>query len=663
MRDRPDSLEARRRNASRRGFTLPGALRPGAIGLAAALVAGCVPAEPGAEASRDVPEYTIEQFLETTSVFGGSFSPDGRMLLVSSNESGIFNAYAIPVEGGEPVQLTHSDDDAVFVGGYFPTDERFVYLQDEGGNELSHLFVRELDGTATDVTPGEGLKATYHGWADDDESFFLGSNERDDRFFDVYEVDPSTYEKTLVFRDTVGYSFAGISPDERYLAFQKENTNADNDLYLYDREVGEMRHLTPHEGEVSHSAQDFGPDGESLYLTTNEGREFSYLVRQDLATGERDVVLEPEWDVWYAYFSKNGTYLVVGINEDARTRIRVFRMPEMEEMGLPDLSGLDITSVRVSPDERRMAFFAASGRQPGNLYAMEFPGGDPTRLTSTLSPEIEPHHLVEPEVVRFASYDGVEVPGLIYRPHAASAEEPVPAIVWVHGGPGGQSRVGYSGLIQYLVNHGYAVYAINNRGSTGYGKTFFHLDDRKHGDADLDDVVASKGMLAERPWIDGEKVAVGGGSYGGYMTLAALSFRPEEFAAGLDLYGISNWVRTVQSIPPWWESFRVALEREMGDFDDEEFFRAKSPLFHAEEIRRPLIVLQGANDPRVLKAESDEIVEAVRANGVPVEYVLFEDEGHGFVKKENQAEAYRRILAFLDRHVKGVEPTESATEE
>ena len=185
-----------------------------------------------------------------------------------------------------------------------------------------------------------------------------------------------------------------------------------------------------------------------------------------------------------------------------------------------------------------------------------------------------------------------------------------------------------------------------------YGKTFFHLDDRKHGDADLDDVVASKAMLAATGWIDPQAIGIIGGSYGGYMTLAALTFRPDEFAVGIDLFGISNWYRTVQNIPPWWEAIRESLVQEMGDFDDEEFFNAKSPLFHAANIRKPLMVLQGANDPRVLKVESDEIVAAVRANGVPVEYVLFDDEGHGFVKKENQERAYESILRFCDRYLR-----------
>lgn len=633
-----------------------------AIGLALAVALGsaaCAPEEEAsvrdgaADAPRDVPEYTVEQFLATTTYFGSSFSPDGSRILVSSDETGILNAYAIPVDGGEPEPLTRSTEESIRVQRWFPDDERFLYLADEGGNELDHVYAQAPDGTVTDLTPGEGLKAWFGGFAEDGESFFVGSNERDERFFDIYEVTVDGYGKDLVYRDDTGYQFGGVSPDERYLAFTKPNTTTDSDLYLYDRETEEMRHLTPHEGEVSHGFEDFSPDSKSLYFTTDEGSEFASLARMELATGAVEKVLEPEWDVWYATFSEGGRYLVVGINEDARTRVRMFEMPGMREVELPEMAGLDITSVRVSPDETRMAFYASSSTSPGDLYVYDLEGGaDPRRLTRSLSEEIDPGHLVEGRVVRFASYDGTKIPGILYQPHEAAPQSPVPALVWVHGGPGGQSRVGYNALVQYLVNHGYAVYAINNRGSSGYGKTFFKMDDRKHGDADLDDCVASKGMLTATGWVDPDRIGILGGSYGGYMTLAALAFRPEEFAVGVDLFGISNWHRTVNSIPPWWESFREALEREMGDFDDEEFFKAKSPLFHADRIVRPLMVLQGANDPRVLQAESDEIVEAVRANGVPVEYVLFEDEGHGFVKKENRIEGYRKIREFLDRHLR-----------
>ena len=267
----------------------------------------------------------------------------------------------------------------------------------------------------------------------------------------------------------------------------------------------------------------------------------------------------------------------------------------------------------------------------------------------------QPRHL--DSVVRFSSYDGVTVPGVLYRPHQASPSAKVPALVLVHGGPGGQSSVGYSALTQALVNHGYAVFAINNRGSSGYGKTFFAMDDRKHGEADLGDVVASTRMLVETGYVDASRIGIIGGSYGGYMTLAALTLQPDAFKVGVDMFGISNWPRTLSSIPAWWGAFREALYAEMGDPEtDSVRLRRISPLFHADRIKAPLMVLQGANDPRVLKVESDEIVAAVRRNGVPVEYVVFPDEGHGFIKKENEIAGYSQVITFLDKYLKGSDP-------
>ncbi len=623
--------------------------------VALALSAGCsstADTTPQAEptVAEEFQRYTIDQFLLTVNVFGSSFSPDGGKILVSSDITGILNAYAIPVDGRPPEQLTNSTTESIRVASYFPNDERFLYMADKGGNELDHLYVQTPSGSVFDLTPGDGLKAAFGGWADDDRSFFVATNERDERFFDFYEVSADGYAKEMFYQNDEGYMPGAISRDKRFVALGKINTNADNDIFLFDRQGNEVRHLTPHEGNVQYGVADFSVDGKSLYITTNEGAEFSYLANMDLTTGDITTVFKPDWDVQFASLSKSGKLLFIGVNDDARTRIHAFQMPDMKSVDLPATPGLNIASVNLSDDERTLALYASSSRSPRNLYVTEF-GGTPRQLTSTLNEAIDNQNLVDGEVVRFASYDGIEIPGILYKPHEASSENKVPALVWVHGGPGGQSSVGYNALIQYLVNHGYAVYAINNRGSSGYGKTFNHLDDKKHGDADLDDVVASKGMLADTGWIDGDRIAIIGGSYGGYMTLAALTFRPTEFAAGVDMFGISNWHRTVNSIPPWWTAQREALQQEMGDFSDEEFFKAKSPIFHADKIVRPLMVLQGANDPRVLQVESDEIVAAVRANGVPVEYVLFPDEGHGFRKKENQLVGYRQIRDFLDTHL------------
>jgi dipeptidyl aminopeptidase/acylaminoacyl peptidase len=599
-------------------------------------------------------QYSIEDFLGTTSFRGASFSPDKSKILVSSDETGIFNAFAIPADGGDPVQLTSSTSESVFALSYFPADERFLYTSDQGGNELNHVYVRELDGSSTDLTPGENLKAQYYGWANDESAFYIGTNERDPKFFDLYEYDPATYERKLVFQNEQGFFFADISPDKRYVAFMKSHTRLDTDIYIYDRETAKLRHITPHEGDVANGAPAFSPDGGSFYFSTDEDSEFKYLVRYDLGSGDREVVEKPEWDVASAGFSKGGKYMVVAINKDARTEIRLYDATTRKRVALPEMPQAEITSISISRDEKHIAFYASSSREPRDLYVYEIGGGAPTRLTTSLNANIARDDLVDAEVVRFESYDGLEIPGILFRPHQATEENKAPALVWVHGGPGGQSRVGYRALIQYLVNHGYVVYAINNRGSSGYGKTFFQLDDRKHGEADLEDCVASKQMLIDTGYVDPERIGIIGGSYGGYMVLAALAFTPEEFEVGVDIFGVANWVRTLESIPPYWEAIREGLYKEMGDpaVDGERLHRI-SPLFHAGNIVKPLIVLQGANDPRVLKVESDEMVEAAKANGATVEYVVFDDEGHGFRKKTNQHRGYKAILDFLNTHLTG----------
>lgn len=603
-----------------------------------------------------VPTYTIDQFMETVRISTASLSADGEMVLFTSDASGVPNAWAVPFDGGEPVQLTHSVD-PIHTHGYFPADERFLYSADRAGDEHIHIYVHNPDGTVQDLTPGDSVRANFRGWSTDGRSFFFVSNERDPRRLDLYEMTLDGYRRTLLFRNDEALRVGAISSDRRYLGMIRLRSNRDSDLVLHDRETGEHRILSPADAEVRLIPWDFSPDGRYLYYVTDEDSEFRYLARYDLETGEHETVLRPEWDVGNVSLSPTGRYLKVAVNNDARTEVRILETATLDPVPLPAMPRGDIMAVAFSRDERRLAFGVGSGRSPGDLYVAEREASEPRLLVRTLSPEIAPEHLVEPEVVRFASYDGLEIPGLLYRPHAASAERPVPTMIWIHGGPGGQSRVGYDPMIQYLVNHGYAVYAINNRGSGGYGKTFSGLDDRRHGEADLGDVVASKEMLIETGWIDPERIGVMGGSYGGYLTMAALTFRPETFAVGVNIYGVTNWIRTLEvreSARPWMEGGRGWTHSELGDpATDRERLHRVSPLFHADRITRPFIVLQGANDRRVLQVESDEIVAAARANGVPVEYVVFPDEGHGFRKKENQRRAYEAILGFLDHHLRG----------
>jgi dipeptidyl aminopeptidase/acylaminoacyl peptidase len=602
---------------------------------------------------RAVRRYTIEQFMDSVRVGGASFSEDEKQIHFHSNMTGIFNVYAVPAVGGEARQLTNSTKESTFAVTYLP-DGRFVYSYDRGGNENSHLYLREADGTERDLTPGEKTKANFLGWAQDRKSFFFSTNARDPKFFDIYEMTIADLKPALLYQDETGYQIGDISNDKKFIAFAKPNTTTDADIYLYNTATKEMKHLTPHKGDVNFSPENFSPDSKHLYYLTDEGGEFAHVARYDLATGKTEVVERPAWDVMYTYFSRTGRYRVTGINEDARTVIKVYDTKTGQQVPLPKLPDGDITGVQISPSETRMAFYLNGDRSPSNLYVYDFASKKATRLTDSLNPAINAADLVDAKVIRYKSFDGMDIPAILYKPHEASAQNKVPAIVLVHGGPGGQARTGYKAQVQFLVNHGYAVLDVNNRGSSGYGKTFFAADDGKHGREPLWDVVEAKKFLKATGYVDEGKIGIMGGSYGGYMVLAALAFKPEEFAVGVDIFGVSNWVRTLQSIPPYWESFRKALYKEIGDPATQlEFLRETSPLFHADKITKPLLVIQGANDPRVIKPESDEIVEAVKKKGGVVEYVVFDNEGHGFTKKANEIRASKAILDFLDKHLRG----------
>lgn len=606
------------------------------------------------KAKRPSRQYTIEQFIATTTVAGASFSPDEKQILVSSNQSGIFNVHAVPVGGGQLVPITKSTTDSTYAVSYFPSDSRVLYTRDQGGNENNHLYVLGTDGQERDLTPGEKLKAQFAGWARDDKALFVLTNERDPRFFDLYRMDASSYERRLLYKDDAGYELGSISNDEKWIAFGKSKTTSDSDIYLYNVASGEMRHVTSHKDAADYNVADFDVDSRWLYYVTNDGGEFFRVRRYELASGKHEEVEKAPWDIMFTSFSYNGKYRVTGINEDGRTVIKVQETQTGKLVPLPKLPDGEITSVRISRSEREMAFYLNGDRAPSNLYLYNFATAKVSQLTDTLNKEIDASDLVDSTVARFKSFDGLTVPNILYKPHQATAEQKAPALVWVHGGPGGQTRKGYSSLIQYFVNHGYVVLGINNRGSSGYGKSFHIADDQKHGREPLWDCVEGKKYLASLPYVDPKRIGIIGGSYGGYMTLAALAFKPEEFAVGVDIFGVSNWVRTLESMPKYWEAFRLALYKEMGDpVKDKEMLREISPLFHADKIRKPLMVLQGANDPRVIKPESDDIVAAVKKNGVPVEYVVFPDEGHGFSKKKNQIEGYQAILQFLDKHLKG----------
>jgi len=601
---------------------------------------------------KDFAKYDVEEFFNNVAISGGYFSSSSDKLIYSSNESGIYNIYEVNINNGEASQLTHSEKESFFIRSYVPNSDAFIYSADKGGNEISHLYLQKKDGGLLDLTPGENEKSSFYKWSKDNSILYYLSNKRDSRYFDLYKMSVNDWKSSLIYENNNNMSVSSISDNEEYLLLSNSITTSENKFFLFELSSGKLIEISSMPG--NYSSAGFSSDNKSFFYITDVGKEFAYLMEHNIGSGDSSVLFETNWDVMYSYLSKSEKYRVIGINEDGKNILKVYNEFENKEIKFPSFEDEDIIGLEFSETENKLRLSVGSSKMPNNLYVFDLNDKSLVKLTNSLNQNIDSKNLVNAKVIRYKSFDGLEIPAIFYKPLQGSKNNKVPALVWVHGGPGGQSRMNFNPLIQYLTNQGYAVLAVNNRGSSGYGKTFYKLDDKNHGENDLKDCIWGKKWLQELEYIDQERIGIIGGSYGGYMTMAAMTFTPDEFKVGVNIFGVTNWIRTLKSIPSYWEASRKALYDELGDPYSADSIRLKkiSPLFHASNVKNPVMVLQGANDPRVLQIESDEIVAELQKNKIPVEYVIFDDEGHGFRKKENQLEGYRKIKNFLDYYLK-----------
>jgi dipeptidyl aminopeptidase/acylaminoacyl peptidase len=621
--------------------------------VAAGLLSSCDKKEEK-EKPRTPKEYTIEQLANNLAVGAAGFSADESRVLVHNNSTGIYNVFEINTTDTTSKALTSSKKESYFAVDYLPGSDKYIYSADQGGDENARLYLKNRkDSVAKDLTPWPKSASSFAGWSEDKKSMYVNSNKRDPKFFDVWKLDTLSWKPVLLYENKEGYSPSGVSKSERYVALTKEITADKNDLYLYDRTTKSTKRLS-NDNEATWFPLAFEKNDSIMYYASNDGSEFSYIIKYHINSGKAEKFFEDKWDVVNMNLSENEKYHTIFINDDGKNKVLLFDHATGKAVSFPEIKDADVLNVIISLSEKNMLLTVGSSTSPANLYAYNFEKKELKQLTSTLNKAIDQNDLVKAEVVRFKSFDGKEIPAIYYKPLQAGKDSKAGALVWVHGGPGGQSRVGFSNSIQYLVNHGYAVLAVNNRGSSGYGKAFYKMDNRDHSNGDLKDCVWAKKWLADQDYIDSSAIGIYGGSYGGCMVLGALAFQPDVFKVGVDLFGVANWLRTLRSIPPYWEAARKALYDEIGDPYTADSVRLKSisPLFNYQKIKKPLIVFQGSNDVRVLKVESDEIVAGVKKNGVPVEYVVFPDEGHGFVKKENQITTSKKTLEFLDKYLK-----------
>ncbi len=607
-----------------------------------------------AKTAADLP---LEEFFKTYRVSSLSFSPDEMEFVFVSDKTGKYQPYIMPVRGGAWKRLLETED-AVMGVSWCPVDRNVIFLlMDNKGDENFHIYKTTPDGgTQTDITPWEGKRAAMIGWSKSGKYLYFNCNRRDDRYMDTYRLDVSTMQSEVVFENNTTFSVDAISPDDRVLILNEFLNVTASNLHVYDIATKQTKPITTQDGgEVNYGFADFSPDGKTYYILTDKGSEFTKLVSYDTESSEWKDELVSDWDVESASFSFKNSYFMTAINEGGLTKFDIRHFKSGKKLSLPPLPDAEIIPVGFSRSERYLRIYVNADNVPGDQYLLDLNSSELIKLTNLFdNGELRQDMLVESKLIHYTSFDGRQIPCWLYLPSQASNGKSIPVVIDIHGGPMAQQKPFYNPWTQYLLSRGFAVAAPNVRGSTGYGKSYYLADDQKWGEDPLQDVVYLKKHLSSESGIDTSRTVIWGGSYGGYMVLAALTFAPEEFALGLDWVGPSNLFTLLASIPPYWEPYKAYFYREIGNPsnpEDSARMYKQSPVFFADRIQRPLFIVQGRNDPRVKVAESDQIVEAARKNGKEVEYMIFEDEGHGLRKRDNKLKAYGAMYDFMTLHL------------
>ncbi len=598
--------------------------------------------------------HPIERYLNIRRAYGASVGPEGERLAFLMDTTGVPQLWTVDAPGAWPTQRTFFDERVTFAS-WSPRRPEIVFGMDEGGNERVQLFRLDVDsGRIVSLTATPSAKHRWGGWSPEGNRFAFTSNRRDTAVFDVYvQGRDATGSAAELIHDGDGWlSVAGWSPDGDRLLVHEAGSSFDHELHVLDVASGGLRRVTHHPEETRYVSPEWSPAGDGLYLVTDEGADTLWLARLDLDDDTMETVRAGgEWNVDGVAVDEDNRRLVYSRNVEGYTELTVTTIGDdgtLRDHPGPDLPNGVAGGVDFFPGGERFAVTAQSRTMNPNVYVVEVETGETRRYTAASTAGIPRDSFREPDLIRFETFDGREIPALFTVPDAENAEG-VPAIVDVHGGPESQRRPTFMAVQQYLLERGYAIFEPNVRGSAGYGRAYTHLDDVEHRMDAVADVAAGHDWLAAHDAIDADRIAAMGGSYGGFMVLAALTAYPDRWAAGIDIVGIANFVTFLENTGEWRRSLR---EAEYGSLeDDRAFLESISPTNTIEAIEAPLFVLHGANDPRVPVGEADQIAAAARAQGVPVRKLLFEDEGHGFTKLENRVEAYTAIADFLDEHV------------
>jgi dipeptidyl aminopeptidase/acylaminoacyl peptidase len=617
----------------------------------------------------EVQRYTIEQLFATRTIGEACWAPDGERVAVVTNISGRNNLWIIPAAGGWPAQLTMSEQRQASPA-WSPDGKWIAYQSDYDANEQWDLFlVSPANGEVVNLTQTPEVAEESPLWSPDSKQIAYAVKPRTGSNHELALYDLASRTARALTKDTpADWSLEPVAfvPGGKWLLAARAHASGMNaDAALVSLSSGEVRLLTPHPGDQLWIPTDVSPDGAKVLVTSDAQNGYPNVALLDLRAAlarpanDRQPLpvtwlTEEKWETQSGSFSPDGRWLTYEANVDGNGELYSYNPATKKLTRLPVGSGFNSFAGNpstYSPDGTRLLVRRSAADSPGDLLVYHLDAATTKPLTHAFVGGVKGADMVEPYLIHYPSRDGFMISAFLYVPWNLKKDGANPAIVWVHGGPTSQSVNSFNRQVQYFANHGYVVLAPNFRGSTGYGMKFQAANRWDMGGGDLADVVAGAKLLERTGYVDPGKIAIGGGSYGGYLTMMALTKTPEVWAAGAALFPFVNWFTEIEHEDPALRQYDLAT---MGDPQkDAERLRDRSPINFLDRIRAPLLLAAGGNDPRCPPSESQQVVDALKKQGRTCEFLLYPDEGHGFAKLENLFDAYRKIVAFLDRELKG----------
>jgi dipeptidyl aminopeptidase/acylaminoacyl peptidase len=603
----------------------------------------------------------IDDLYYTRSVFGAAWSPDGQQIVFTSDIAGRPNLWKVNSKGGWPIQLTQSDD-RQYSAAWSPDGKWIVYQQDRAGNELWDLYaIPSEGGEVINLTNTPAIRELNPVWSHDGSTIALGYKPKDGTQYDIALMNWTTRKvQKLTDEHQPGYSWNAVawSPDNKTIYATRTNPQfTDADIYRIDVATQKTENLTSHEGTIRYLGSSLSPDGGTILLSSDAKGGYMNVALLDVATRKIAWVTDSKWESSSGNFSPDGKRYTYTVNEDglidAYVADRSTNHAEKVEMahGLNAFSG---NPNEFAPQSDRVIVSHEASNQPGDLWVYDLTSQHPEQLTFSAVASLRATPLPPSQVIHYKSFDGKIISALLWMPFNLKQDGSNPALVLPHGGPTGQMVDYWNTDVAALTSRGYICLAPNPRGSTGYGLDFQKANFQDLGGGDLKDEIAGVEFLKATGYVDPKKIGITGGSYGGFMTLIAIGKAPDIWAAGVEEYGIINWSSMLKSSDPSLNEYLKAL---LGDPDkNQKIYEADSPITYIRSERAPLLVLQGDNDPRVPKEEAQQVVDILKKEGRVVDVHYYPNEGHGFVKRENQIDAIRRTIDWFDQYLMGKSP-------